>query len=87
MPLILRMRFTGAEGDPKCAVIDSASLLWGTTKDVFSAGNDEINETGLDYGCLQFCFQQSAGYSTRPEIDVELGAVGHLFLYENIADL
>ena len=50
-------------------------------------GDLEINETGGYDRSLKLCFQQSAGNSTRPQINLTFGTLWNCFLYQDIANL
>jgi hypothetical protein len=81
------MRLPCPVGDTQSAKSSSFGLLRCIPVDIISPGDLKILETSrLNFLC-QFCFQQSAGNSTRPKVKVVFGAVGKRFLHQDIRDL
>ena len=79
--------FVGPEIDSESAKASRRGLLRSTGEDLVSPGDLEPLETGrFDYR-LELCFQQSAGDSALPQIDILLGSVRHGFLHHDVADL
>ena len=64
-----------------------AGLLWGITEDIAFPGYLEVQKTSRTYDRLQLCFQQSAGDSTGPQVDVILCLLRHRLLNQYIPDL
>ena len=76
-----------SEVDAERSKLCGARLLRCTREDVGTPGDlESIEPRCFDRG-LELCFQQSAGDSALPEVDVSLGGVGHGLLHEDIADL
>jgi hypothetical protein len=57
------------------------------TKDVSPPSDLEVAETGILDDDRKLCFQQSAGHSTLPEIDVAPGVLRDRFLHTDVGDL
>jgi hypothetical protein len=57
------------------------------TKDIGLPSDFEIHKTGGYDRSLELCFQQSAGNSARPQIDLTFGTLRNCLLDQNIADL
>jgi hypothetical protein len=47
----------------------------------------KIGETGSNDRCFELGFQQSAGDSTGPEINLLFRLLRHFPIYQNVADL
>ena len=77
----------GAEIDTERAKAGSRGLLRCAIEHLGPPGQLEILETGRDYNRFQLCFQQSAGDSALPQIDVPLGAIRYRLLHHDVADL
>jgi len=75
------------EVDAERSELCRAGLLRRSREHVGSPGDGEIREPGRENDRFELCFQQSAGDSVLPEIDVALGRVGHGLLDEDVADL
>jgi hypothetical protein len=87
IPLRFGARFLGEEVNAHGPKVGSAASLGRAAKDIFTPGNLKVNKTGSQDRCLKLCFQQSAGNSTGPEVNVPFGAFRHFLLDENVADL
>ena len=59
----------GAEGG-------SRGRLWRAVEDGSAPGDLEVAEARLGDHRSELCFQQSAGHSALPQVDVALGAIG-----------
>ena len=81
------VRLGCSEVDAKRPELCGARLLRCTREHIGTPGDLESLEARRFDCRLELCFQQSAGDSALPEIDVALGGVGHGLLHEDVADL
>ena len=79
---------------PGCLEVDAersefggARLLRRAREHIATPGDFKPFEAGRLDSHLELCFQQSAGDSALPEVDVALGRVGHRLFHENVAEL
>ena len=82
-----RTRLARAEIDAFRPKIGGAGLLRGPAKHVGSPGNLKVHETGSFHQGFQLCFQQSAGYSTSPEVYHLLGRLRHRHFNQDVGKL
>ncbi len=87
MPLLLICRLTCAEVDAYCPEFCGATGLRHATEDVRLPGDLEVNKSCSHDRGLEFCFQQSAGNSARPQIDLLFCVLWHRLLHQDIPDL
>ena len=76
-----------AKIDTERPELRGARLLRRSAEDIGPPGDLERLESRRNHRCLELCFQQSAGDSTGPEIDVAPRAFGHRLLHHDIADI
>ena len=74
------LSFLCLEIHSECAELSRAGFLWRISIDIFSPGDLKIQETRFRDYRFQFCFQQSAGDSAGPEVDLQFSRIGHGFL-------
>jgi len=86
-PLLIIPRFTSPKVYAQCAKVGCAGRLGGAAEHVCSPGDLEIDKTGCYDRSLELCFQQSAGNSTCPQIDLAPGALRDWLLHQDVADL
>jgi hypothetical protein len=86
-PLCVIDRFSRSEVDSQGAKVCCAGRLRRIIKDIGLPSDFEIDKTGGYDRSLELCFQQSAGNSARPQIDVTFGTLWNCFLDQDIADL
>ena len=79
--------FSGSEVDTHRTEGCGARLLRGVGKDVSAPGDLERGEPRGDDRRFELCFQQSTSDSTGPEVDLFLGALGYLFVDQDVPDL
>ncbi len=84
---VLRYRLPRPEIDALGPEIGRTGLLRGAAEYVGFPGDLKINETGAFYQILQLCFQQSAGYSTSPEVYHPLCRLRYWDLNQNVSQL
>jgi hypothetical protein len=78
--------FTSPVGDPHGTKGSRFRLLRRITVDIITPCDlKTLKSSSLNF-LLQLCFQQSAGNSACPEIEVVPSAVGNLFLHQDIGD-
>jgi hypothetical protein len=87
VPLCLIGGLAGSKIDAHSAEFGGAACLRGVAEYVLAPGDFKVNEAGHDHGHLKLCFQQSTGYSTRPQVYLLFGTFRHRFLDQNVADL
>jgi hypothetical protein len=75
------------EVDPVGAELVGARCLGGAVEDGSLPCDLETLEPGSRDLGLELCFQQSAGDSAGPEVDVLLGSVRDLLLHHDVGDL
>ena len=86
MPFRFIGRLARLEVDAHGTEIGCAAFLWGAAEDVLAPCNFKIDESGHHDRYLQLCFQQSAGNSAGPEIDLPFSAVRDLSFHQNVGD-
>ena len=86
-PLLFIGRFPGPKVDPQCSEAGCTGRLWSAAEHIRLPGDLEIDKAGSHDRGLKLCFQQSAGNSTRPQIDLTFGALWDYLLHQNITDL
>jgi hypothetical protein len=86
-PLLRIHRLAGAEVDAERPEVGCARRLRRATEDIRSPGDLKVDKTGGQDRGLELCFQQSAGNSASPKIDLAFGAIGHRFLHQDVANL
>jgi hypothetical protein len=77
----------GAEIDTEGAKAGGRGLLRRAIEYFGPPGQLEVLETARDDNRFQLCFQQSAGDSALPQIDVPLGTIRYRLLHHDVADL
>ncbi len=82
-----RLRLSRAKVDTLGAEVGGARLLRCAAKNFGLPRDLEADEAGGFYKGLKLCFQQSAGDSTSPEVDVSLGAFRDRFINQDIGYL
>ena len=82
-----QLRFTRAKIDTECSKTFRARLFGGSFKDILAPRDLKIGKPGCHDRGLELCFQQSAGDSAGPQIDVFPGAVAHFLLHRDVRDL
>lgn len=87
IPFVLTHSLTSAEVDTDRAELRGARRLRGAAEDIGAPRDLESHEPGSHDRGLELRFQQSAGDSTLPEIDVALGGHRNGFRDEDVADL
>jgi hypothetical protein len=86
-PFVLSRRLSCAEVDAQRSELRGARCLRRTCEDVRAPRDLELDEPGSDDRRLELCFQQSAGDSALPQVDVALPAIADRLLHEDVADL
>lgn len=86
-PLILICRLACTEIDTQGAKIGSTALLRCAFKNICAPGDLEIDKSCLDNRHLELCFQQSAGNSASPEVNITLCVFGHDLLHQDVGYL
>jgi len=87
MPLPLVARLPRPEVDADRAELRGVRRLRRAAEHVRTPGDLEVHESRGDDRRLELCFQQSAGDSTRPQIDVTQSAVRERLADDNVGDL
>jgi hypothetical protein len=87
MPLRLVARLPRPEVDANRTELRRIRCLRRAAEDVRAPRDLEVHESRSDDRRLELCFQQSAGDSALPEVDVALRAVTDGLLDQNVADL
>ena len=87
MPLLLICSLSRAEVHALCPEFCGTARLRSAAEDIRLPGDLEVNEARSHDRGLQFCFQQSAGNSARPQIDLLFRISWHRLLYQDIPDL
>jgi len=67
--------------------LGGAGILRGAAEHIRSPGDLEVLEPSRSHHSLELCFQQSAGNSPTPQIDVPFGFLGDRSLDQDISDL
>jgi len=87
VPFTLAVRLPRSKVDPQRPELRRARRLGRIGVDIHARGDLEAHESGGDDRRLELCFQQSAGDSAFPQIDVALALVTDRLLHEDVADL
>ena len=64
--------------------ICGAGGLRGAAKNFGTPCDLEVREAGGFYKGLKLCFQQSAGDSTGPQVNIFLGFLGHGYIHQDV---
>ena len=86
-PFLIIKRLPRPEIDAKCTEFRRAPRLRCVRVDINARGDFESYKAGSDDRRMELCFQQSAGDSPLPQIDVALCLVAKRFLDQDVADL
>ena len=86
-PFRLARRLARPDVDAERAEAGGAARLWGTAEDIGAPGDRKIDEASGDDRRPELCFQQSAGNSASPEVDLVFGTLRHCPLDQNVAKL
>ena len=87
IPFYFIIRFAGPEVDAQSAKVTGTAFLRCSTEDVGPPVYLKVHKSGLNHDHLKLCFQQSAGNSASPEIDLVFGALWHRLLHQDVDDL
>ena len=80
-------RFSRQEGDAQRPEFYRGGLLGRIAEHILSPHNFEVLKTRVNDHCFQFCFQQSAGNSAGPQLDVFLCRFRDCFLNHEVGNL
>ena len=87
MAPVLLGRFASSEVDSECAETRRTRALRRAFEHVFPPRDSEVPESGIIDDGLKLCFQQSAGDSPGPELDLFLSGLEYFLLHQDVADL
>jgi hypothetical protein len=87
IPFFFVFRSASSEVDAQSAKVASTAFLRCSTEDVGPPRYLKVHKFGLNNDHVKLYFQQSAGNSASPEIDLVLGALWHRLLHQDVADL
>lgn len=80
-------RFSSSICDSKNAKLHSCILLRGIVEDLTAPGDFEIDKTADFHPVHQLRFQQSAGNSTCPQVNIVLGSIRNWLGHQDICNL
>ena len=86
-PFLIVDRFSCPEVDSQRSKVGCAGCLRRALEDIALPGDLEIDKTRGYHRSLKLCFQQSAGNSACPQIDITSGALGDRFLHQDVTNL